>query len=271
MAETQYRARAVKRSALHPSAVSPSRDVPAVSFVVQKPQKLPSGPPSFRPHRSLDIAFGIQPGDIADVRDVDVWVNPENTDMEMARFHDPTISGVIRFLGARWTKGFGDSDDAVFRSLLEEVSRAWGVDRPVPAASVFLGRAGRLEQTNGVKRIAHVAAVEPVDRARPGTNYRLVDRPKDCVTNVLAAIDAFNRGFGALRPKLTSVLFPLMGAGTADASPRGASEIIVRAAATYVFANPDTSLRRVLFLAYTKADLKLFEDALAEANGFSAA
>jgi len=46
--------------------------------------------------------LGIATGNLADVRKgiADVWVNPENTNMEMARAYDPSISGMIRYYGA---------------------------------------------------------------------------------------------------------------------------------------------------------------------------
>ena len=40
-------------------------------------------------------------GDIQNVKGVDIWVNSENTNMQMARFYDWAVSSVIRYLGAR--------------------------------------------------------------------------------------------------------------------------------------------------------------------------
>jgi len=39
-------------------------------------------------------------GDIRNVTGIDVWVNSENTEMQMARFFDRSVSSVIRYLGA---------------------------------------------------------------------------------------------------------------------------------------------------------------------------
>lgn len=41
------------------------------------------------------------PGDIADVKDVDAWVNSENTDMMMDQFFGNSVSAKIRLLGAK--------------------------------------------------------------------------------------------------------------------------------------------------------------------------
>jgi hypothetical protein len=46
-------------------------------------------------------AIGLVTGDIQDVKTVDIWVNSENTNMQMARCYDGSISGVIRFLGSK--------------------------------------------------------------------------------------------------------------------------------------------------------------------------
>lgn len=248
--------------------ISGEDDALVTGFVTQRPRELDGGPPALRRllqagGRSVEI--GIQPGDIAKVSGVDVWVNPENTDMEMARFHDPTISGTIRYLGASWRRGYGDSDDKVFRSLLEEVSRKWGVDRPVRDGLVFLADSGRLRKTNEVRKIAHVACMEPADSSVPGRGYELVDDVRACVINVLEAIDAANRG-GA---KLTSVLFPLFGAGGNDADPRATARIMVNAAADYA-KRRQGALQRILFLAFNARDEKFFSEALDLTDGLTA-
>lgn len=243
------------------------QDALDAAFVTQKPRALETSAPSLRriSNGSHTVEIGIQPGDILKIKGVDVWVNPENTDMEMARFHDPTVSGTIRYLGASWRRGYGDSDDKVFRSLLEEVSRKWGVERPVPDGAVFLSDSGRLKKTNGVRKIAHVACLEPADPSVPGRGYELVDDVKACVTGVLKAIDAANRG----RARLTSVLFPLFGAGANDSDARLTARIMVNAAADYARSGR-ASLKRILFLAYTAKDESNFREALDQADGLSA-
>lgn len=240
----------------------------AADFVTQKPRELDVGPPALArlaQGGGRGVEFGIQPGDISRIAGVDVWVNPENTDMEMARFHDPTISGTIRYLGASWRRGYGDSDDKVFRSLLEEVSRKWGVERPVPDGAVFLADSGRLKRTNGVRKIAHVACMEPADSSVPGRGYELVDDVRACVINVLAAIDAANHR-GA---KLSSVLFPLFGAGANEADPRATARIMVNAAADYA-KRRQGALQRILFLAFNARDEKFFSEALDLTDGLTA-
>lgn len=38
-------------------------------------------------------------GDLRNVRGMDVWVNAENTNMQMARFYDRSMSGIVRYYG----------------------------------------------------------------------------------------------------------------------------------------------------------------------------
>jgi hypothetical protein len=54
--------------------------------------------------------LGIATGDMRRVRCADIWVNPENTEMQMARYQEHSISGLIRYesarhdgAGRRWT------------------------------------------------------------------------------------------------------------------------------------------------------------------------
>ena len=64
----------------------------------------PAGPPvifALTPPHSSACRIGVIPGSINHVRIADTWVNSENTDMEMSRFNEFTISGIVRYLGAR--------------------------------------------------------------------------------------------------------------------------------------------------------------------------
>lgn len=45
--------------------------------------------------------IGIVIGDLRNVDFVDIWVNSENVDMQMSRFHERSVSGLIRYEGAQ--------------------------------------------------------------------------------------------------------------------------------------------------------------------------
>ena len=67
----------------------------------------------------VDKQVCVVTGDIQNVRGVDIWVNSENTDMQMARHFDRSVSGVIRYGGAK-----KDGDDHVEVDMIaDELAR----------------------------------------------------------------------------------------------------------------------------------------------------
>src|SRR5262249_23663991 len=52
--------------------------------------------PKDEPRRTIVLITG----EIQNVKYIDVWVNSENTNMQMARHYENSISGIIRYLGA---------------------------------------------------------------------------------------------------------------------------------------------------------------------------
>ena len=70
-----------------------------------------------------DIAIGLITGDIQNVKGVDVWVNSENTNMQMARPFENSISGVIRYLGAEKDRRNGQIKvDTIVKALQEKMN-----------------------------------------------------------------------------------------------------------------------------------------------------
>ena len=60
---------------------------------------------SYRLRGTRDKQIGVITGDIRQVRRIDVWVNSENTNMQMARYFDRSVSSAIRYSGARKVGG----------------------------------------------------------------------------------------------------------------------------------------------------------------------
>ncbi|SDG06674.1 O-acetyl-ADP-ribose deacetylase (regulator of RNase III), contains Macro domain [Lentzea fradiae] len=181
--------------------------------------------------------FGIVPGDILRCTSADVWVNSENTDMRMARTTDFSVSGIIRFWGARRDQGGQVVDDVVAVELKGQVER-----RPVAPGSVFVTGSGELARSHGVRHVVHVAAVH----GEPGAGYRQVGDVGACVRNVLAAVE----GMAEAR----SVLFPLLGTGAAGADVMRTVEAMIPAAVDHVVDHPESRLRRIFFLGYTRRE-----------------
>ena len=98
--------------------------------------------------------LGIITGDIQNIKEADVWVNSENTNMQMARPFERSISAVIRYMGAKKNRAGRITEDTVSRELFDATGGT-GVDPAV----VIDTTAGELTASNNVKKIFHAAAV----------------------------------------------------------------------------------------------------------------
>jgi O-acetyl-ADP-ribose deacetylase (regulator of RNase III) len=189
--------------------------------------------------------IGIVTGDIRNVREADVWVNSENTNMEMARHYDNAVSSVIRYCGAVKDKGNRVTKDVI----AEELAAIVGKNPNVAPGAIIMTSSGQLKESNGVKKIFHAAAVI----GEPGKGYNPIQDLGQCVRNALAMADDSS----AKRSQLKSILIPLMGTGTArgDLEPR--AEELIEAAICYLEENPECAIERVYFSAWSDKELKV--------------
>lgn len=140
--------------------------------------------------------IAVVPGDIRRVRSADVWVNSENTDMQMARVTEFSTSAAIRYWGAE-----RDATGHVLRdTVADDLVARTGTARPVAPGTVVATAAGALTASNNVRHILHVAAVQ----GQPGAGFTQVRDVGWCVTNVLSRATE-------LDPAPRSILFPLLG------------------------------------------------------------
>lgn len=185
--------------------------------------------------------LAIVTGDMRRVRCAEVWVNSENTDMQMARCQEHSISGLIRYESARRD----GSGRVVDEPVLHELNRQTAGKRPVPAGTVIVTGAGGLGRL-GVRHIAHVATVH----SEPGGGFRQVGEIGRCVTNVLVEINGSGSGGSA-----KSVLFPLLGVGQGGGDVRHTAETMANAVVDFLTTAPKATVEMVYFLAYTDAEL----------------
>ncbi|MDT0433651.1 MULTISPECIES: macro domain-containing protein [Streptomyces] len=233
------------------------RDQLATATVARHPEQLTAtrvyrSQVAGRPGREL----GIITGDLKNVDFVDVWVNSENTDMQMSRYHERSVSGLIRYEGARHDASGRVVEDCVADELAHRVA---GRTPVVPGTAISTGP-GRLANHNKVRRIVHVASVI----GEPGNGYRQARVLGRCVTNALR--EAERPGLpdaGSLCEPPVSVVFPLLGAGEAGADPVETARILLTAAHAYLSCDRPTSLTAVYVLAYTDAELAACRAALA--------
>ena len=195
--------------------------------------------------RSRKAELVILTGDLRNVRQADVWVSPENTNMQPSRFYERSISAIIRYYAAERDDVGDPRRDVIGDDLTDAMHRR--SKTVVPAAAVIATGPGALAASNEVKRIFHVAAVE----GSPGAGYAPVAQIGRCVTRALERMDAPEEAAHDLR----SILFPLLGTGVAAGDAESISADIVSAAAEYLKQREDSRVRRVYLLAYRRSEL----------------
>jgi hypothetical protein len=197
------------------------------------------------------VAIGLITGDIQNVTGVDVWVNSENTNMQMARPFENSISGIIRYLGAEKDSENGQiKTDTIVKALEERMNGKTSVD----PGTVLVTPSGEMRKTHGVKLIFHAAA----NYGQVGQGYIPIDYVARCVTNALKTTPQNGEG-----GEVESILFPLM----ATRSRRGAVledrvRPLLNAAIDHLERNPRGAFRKVYFLTYTDKELEVCWDIL---------
>ncbi|WP_046728982.1 macro domain-containing protein [Streptomyces humi] len=193
---------------------------------------------------------GMITGNLANVLGTDVWVNPENTRMEMSRIDEPTISATIRYHGGR-RNGMGHLVEDV---IAEELAALMADRSHVSAGQVLVTGPGELAESHQVRRILHVAAVE----GEPGSGFRQVIDLERCVRNILAEVDRL----AATDEPLRSVVLPLLGTGGGNSDLPKTVETLLAAVMGYFRSRPTSRVRVVYLLAYTDVQAALCRSAL---------
>ncbi len=209
--------------------------------------------PDVRPPR-----FNVAVGDLRLVKNIDVWINPENTHMEMARVFDTSISGTIRHMSSQWSHGGKRSDDYIRRKLAEAMT---GEDVP-PGAALMTSCKGQLRSEHFVKKVVHVAAVK-VNGDDPGCGYVPVNDVGVCLTQALYKIQDYNLSWmGRGHNRLASVITPLLGVGSnPEVAQKNVYSLLLHAV-QFFDSNPDCLIDRFVLLAYSVEDRRLIKKAL---------
>lgn len=187
--------------------------------------------------------IGVVTGDHEQINIADIWVNSENTDMQMDRFSGKSTSATIRYLGA---KKHPSSGRVVEDTIADALAKKLAGERDVEPASVIATTAGALEKNN-VKQIFHVASVT----GEPREGYRPIERLERCITRAMAKADE-----PAFRDEgLTSILFPLLGTGPGGGDMKDHARRLITAAMDYLDANESSTIRKVYFYAWSDVAL----------------
>lgn len=185
-------------------------------------------------------------GNIQNVKWADIWVNSENTNMQMSRYYEGTVSGIIRYLGAR--KDFAGEVEANGDLIATELAALMGSKTSVEPTTVIPTSPGELSHSHNVKKIFHVAAV----RGLVGSGYRAVENIELCITKALDR--AHQSDITALGCK--SILFPLLGAGTAKGTLPDLAKKLILSAIQHLEAANSSDIESVYFLTWTDLELE---------------
>jgi len=186
---------------------------------------------------------GVITGNIENVQGIDVWVSSENTNMQMARFYDRSVSGTLRYLGARKNQLGQVTDDVIAKELAAQMGDCHYVE---PATVVVTG-SGELERSNSVKRIFHVASVF----GQVASGYKPVDNIGQCVLRALQKTNAEE----LTKLNIRSILIPLLGSGTAKGEVDKLVEHLFAAAIQHLEMTGEGGVEEVYFLAWTDVEL----------------
>jgi O-acetyl-ADP-ribose deacetylase (regulator of RNase III) len=198
----------------------------------------------FRYKVANDCEIRLITGDLQRVSCVDAWVSSENTNMEMARYYERSISGVVRYLGAKKDKAGHVIDDTIAKLLRAAV----GENANAEPGTVVVTGAGELEKTHNVKRIFHAAAVF----GQVGQGFQPIKDVTKCVDNAFdEASSADLRDVG-----IRSILFPLMGTGQGGGKSRDVAHLLIKTALWCLEKNQNAPLKEVYFLCWTEQDLE---------------
>jgi O-acetyl-ADP-ribose deacetylase (regulator of RNase III) len=204
---------------------------------------LPSGDVSvFELAGRRSCRIGVVPGRVEDIRFAQIWVNSENTNMQMARYYDRSLSGTIRYLGARKDTSRRPIEDVIAR----ELRAARGDDHVVEPATVFTTGSGELANSHNVQHLVHVAAVT----GEPGVGYRPVANIHACAIAALREAERLAQN----RTHITSVSMPLLGAGTGGGSHSDIAQAVINASLDFLEGERRGRIRTVYLLTLLQID-----------------
>jgi O-acetyl-ADP-ribose deacetylase (regulator of RNase III) len=168
---------------------------------------------------------------------VDILVSSENVHFEMAKTFGASVSAAIRRSGARRTSSGEIIDDVIQRELTAWMSRNARPGLSVAPGTVADTPPGSLA-ANGVRRIYHAAVA---GLRADGNGYDI--RPETIPMAVHNAFRLAERQRADYSPALSSMSFPLFGAGRGGLPPEVSAGHLWRSLINELTATPDWSIR----------------------------
>lgn len=191
------------------------------------------------------------------VVNVDVWVNSENTNMRMSERYHQTISGMIRLYGAERDAGGHIVKDLIADELAQKVA---GKTPVRPAVAISTGP-GQLRESNNVRAIVHVAAVQIED----DMGRRQLQEIDTCMFNVLHEVERIAAELEP--PPVRSVVFSLFGTGSGHGDRESTARVMVDSAIAYLQQKETSCLREIYFSARTNLTRDALQNAVKGSSG----
>lgn len=205
-------------------------------------------------------SIGVIAGDITEIEGVDVWVNSENTNMQMDRFYGKTVSASIRLKGAKRVRSRDDSYEVIKEDTIADALRKKLDGRhEVALKEVIATDSGELKH-QGVRAIMHVAVAK--GHFEQGLRTE-IETLQGSVEAVLSKIEHYNRSCWPREP-YRSVVFPLIGTGTGGLPSHRVVPEIVGAAIQHLSSNPKSALKTIYVNGYSSGDVVAIEQAIVE-------
>ncbi len=225
--------------------------------IAEDKTKVAKGKPSRFALDDGNIHITLRPGNLDRIKGVQIWVNPENTDMQMDRYSNGSVSAVIRYLGASKY----DNDDIKEDDIANDLARKRRGVRQSHIGTVHMTTSGALQKSHGVRKIFHVATV----RSLPGVQaYTPSADPKEiklATQKVLKRIHKENKRL-IISNNYTSALLPMLGSGGKGLPIEAAFPEMLNSLFEFVDTHQDTVLTEFHLNAFTSRDADIALDIL---------
>jgi O-acetyl-ADP-ribose deacetylase (regulator of RNase III) len=197
-----------------------AEEILKICMITAMPRQLPAGRAEFSHQIRLTCQFGshrfplvvhIEPVEL--LAGVDIIVVPENIYLELPQHFKSSVSAAVRRAAATRSADGEIVTDVISDELLSWMHAHGRVGLPVAPGTVAATTSGEMA-AQGVRRIYHAAVAAP----RSGTNDYDIE-PTAIATSVRNALALARAERQLFDPALTSLAFPLLGAGRGGLDP----------------------------------------------------
>ena len=207
-----------------------------------------------------DTQIWLRSGNIANIKNVPIWVNSENSLMEMDQFVGRSISATIRSHGAKKNEFSELQIDMIGDALRKEYYKRGSVR----VGDILITSPGELRRPpHNVKEIFHVATCEGKVGVEVNTNLEDIG---PCVQAVLKkAHERNSRTFTLMQSnQRRSIIIPMFGAGKGKCEFQDVFNKTVEAIIDFVKDTDDTSLRQIHLIAHKEDEFEIARKILDE-------